>query len=80
MPEKWTGDLIGRMHNERVTQDDLAGELNCGKAYISMILNGARSPADAESRLNAAFEAVLAKRSRISSAANPAIHDQTEEE
>ena len=27
MPEKWTGDLIGRMHNARVTRQDIATEL-----------------------------------------------------
>ena len=27
MPEKWTGRLVGRMHNEHITYDDLAKEL-----------------------------------------------------
>lgn len=62
MPEKWTGDLIGRMHNERVTYDDLAAEMGVCKGYVSMILNGQRNPPNAESRLRAAFDAVLAKR------------------
>lgn len=62
MPEKWTGDLIGRMHNERVTYDDLAEVMGVTKAYISMIFNGQRNPADAEQRLNAAFDTVLEKR------------------
>lgn len=62
MPEAWTGDLIGRMHNERVTYDDLAAEMGVGKSYLSMIFNGARKPAGAEQRLNNAFNAVLAKR------------------
>lgn len=62
MPEKWTGDLIGKMHNAEVTYDDLASEMKCGKAYICMILNGRRNPPDAETRLNAAFYRVLEKR------------------
>ena len=61
MPEKWTGDLIGRMHNARITYDDLAAELGVGKAYICMILNGRRCPPDAEERLNAAYYRVLTK-------------------
>ncbi len=61
-PQKWTGDLIGRMHNESVTYDDLAVELGVSKPYISMILNGNRNPHDAETRLNAAFYRVLEKR------------------
>lgn len=62
MPEAWTGDLIGRMHNARVTYDDLASELGVGKSYLSLIFNGARTPANAEKRLNDAFAAVMKKR------------------
>lgn len=62
MPEAWTGDLIGRMHNAGVTYDDLAAELGCGKSYLSMVLNGKRNPKDAKEKLNAAFDRVLAKK------------------
>lgn len=62
MREKWTGDLIGRMHNERVTYDDLAEVLGCTKSYISMVLNGHRSPENARERMNDAFSAVLERR------------------
>lgn len=55
MPEAWTGKLIGKMHNARITYDDLAAELGCGKAYVCMILNGRRKPEGAEQRLNEAF-------------------------
>lgn len=59
MPEMWTGDLIGRMHNAKVTKVDIANELGVHKSYISMILNGEKAPKNAETRLNAAFYAVL---------------------
>lgn len=62
MPEKWTGDLIGKMHVNRVTYDDLAKEMNCTKSYVSMILSGSRSPAGAKKRLYAAYQAVIEKR------------------
>ena len=32
MPEAWTGRLIGRMHNNRITYSDLGAELGVGKA------------------------------------------------
>ena len=67
MPEKWTGDLIGKMHNERVTAADIAAELGCTKAYVSMIFNGARAPEGAQERFEAAFAAILARRSPDSS-------------
>ena len=63
MPERWTGDLLGQMHNERVTAADLAEELGCTKAYVSMVFNGARTPAKAQERFEGAFQAVLARRS-----------------
>lgn len=62
MPEKWTGRLIGRMHNERVTYDELASEMGIKKAYLSMLLNSKRKPDGIRERMEAAFEAVLEKR------------------
>ena len=62
MPEKWTGRLIGKMHNERVTYDDLASELGVTKSYICMILNSARKPAGIQERMENAFESVISKR------------------
>lgn len=63
MPEKWTGRLIGRMHNERITYEQLANEIGVNKAYISMILNGKRKPANIQKRMEAAFDAII-KRER----------------
>ena len=62
MSEKWTGNLIGKMHNERVTYQDIAEEMNVTKAYVSMILHGARKPKGIEQRMKDAFESILAKR------------------
>lgn len=61
MPEKWTGELIGKMHNARITYDELAAEMGVTKSYISMILNGTRNPDGAQQRLEAAFDAVVAR-------------------
>lgn len=63
MPEKWTGRLIGRMHNERITYEHLANEMGVNKAYISMILNGKRKPSNIQKRMEAALEAII-KRDR----------------
>lgn len=59
MPEKWTGRLIGRMHNERITYEQLANEMGVNKAYISMILNGKRKPPNIQKRMEAALEAII---------------------
>ena len=62
MPEKWTGDLVGRMHNEDVTLEDLANQMGVTKGYISQILHSKRTPTNAEERLNTAFADILTKR------------------
>ena len=62
MPEKWTGTLVGKMHNERVRIEDIAVQLGVSKAYVSMILNGKRTPAGAKERLNGAFAEILEAR------------------
>lgn len=62
IPAEWTGELVGQMHNTRVTLEDLAKELGVTKGYISMILNGSRAPDGAEDKLNAAFDRILAER------------------
>lgn len=62
MSEKWTGNLIGKMHNERVTYQDIADEMAVTKAYISMILNGSRNPKGIKERMEDAFASVIEKR------------------
>lgn len=62
MPEKWTGRLIGKMHNAGITRVELAEEMGVRKAYISMILNGQRNPQGARERLETAFERVKEKK------------------
>ena len=62
LPEKWTGNLIGKMHNENVSQKDLAKELGMTEAYCSMILRGIRTPASARTRFEEAFQTIVARR------------------
>lgn len=65
MPDPWTGNLIGRMHNEGVTAAELAEEIGCTKAYVSMIFHGSRAPEGAQERFEAAFERILERRSVV---------------
>jgi transcriptional regulator with XRE-family HTH domain len=64
MNEKWTGNLVGKMHNERVTYQDLADEMSVTKSYISMILNGSRKPKGIKERMEDAFASVVEKRKK----------------
>ena len=62
MPEKWTGRLIGKMHNECVTLEELGAEMGVCKGYVSMILNSQRKPKGIQKRMEEAFESVVSKR------------------
>ena len=62
MPEKWTGRLVGRMHNERITVEDLSKELGFTKPYVSMILNSKRKPAWIRERMESAVDRIVERR------------------
>lgn len=62
MAEKWTGNLIGKMHNEGITYQELAGEMSVTKSYISMILNGSRTPKGIKKRMENALASIIARR------------------
>lgn len=64
-PPKWTGELIGRMHNANVDRTDIAAYMGVTKSYITAILNGRRTPPEAKERLNAAFAEIVAKRDTV---------------
>ena len=61
MPEKWTGALIGKMHNYRITYDMLAEKLGVQKSYVSMILNGKRKPPNIRQRMETALNELIAE-------------------
>ena len=65
MPETWTGNLIGKMHNKDVTYDELAEEMGVTKSYVSMILNGHRRPPDLRNRMEVAFTSIIQRRNGI---------------
>lgn len=62
MKEKWTGRLIGKMHNNQITLEEVGNELNVTKAYVSMILNGSRKPPNAKERLETAVNSIIKRR------------------
>lgn len=62
LPKKWTGNLVGLMHNEKVTFSELAAELNMTNRYVSMVLNGHRDPVGAEEKFTAALNRIIARR------------------
>ena len=62
MPEKWTGALIGKMHNNGIKQKDLAEKLGVTNAYAGMILRGERKPPNVRQRMGNAVDELIAER------------------
>lgn len=63
MPEAWTGNLIGKMHNKGITYDELAEEMGVTKSYISMILNGKRKPPGIRKRMECSLDSAIQRKS-----------------
>ena len=61
MLAQWTGDLVGRMHRNKVTITQLAQEMGVSREYVSMILNGHRNPVGIEQRMNDALNNLIEK-------------------
>lgn len=59
---KWTGELIGKMHNNKVFKLELAEHMGLSVEYVSMVLNGRRTPPDAEERFNKAVDEIIRER------------------
>lgn len=63
MHKKWTGNLVGLMHDHKITKTQLAEELGVSREYVSMVLNEHRTPVDAESRFTAAVTSIIERNS-----------------
>lgn len=62
MLAQWTGEFVGRMHINRITITQLAQEMGVTREYVSMILNGHRSPDGIEQRMNDALDKLVEDR------------------
>ena len=61
MPKKWTGDLVGLMHDNKISKTQLAEKLCVTREYVSMVLNGHREPAGAEDKFRAAVDELISE-------------------
>ena len=66
MPKKWTGDLVGLMHNHKISIQMLADELGVTNRYVSMVLNGHREPAGAEQKFHEALDRLIKRMEQAS--------------
>lgn len=61
MPENWTAEAIGLMHTHHITGGKLAEHMGIRREYLSQILNGKRKPKEAEAKIMAAINEMIAE-------------------
>ena len=59
MPEEWTGEVIGIMHNNKISYKQLAEKLHWHEKYLSAVLNSKRNPSGAEQKVKTALKEIL---------------------
>lgn len=60
--EHWIGEAVGKMHINKITQSQLANKMGVTNDYVWMILNGKKTPKDAESRIMTAINDIISER------------------
>ncbi len=58
--EAWTGEIVGLLHINNLTQADIAEQMGVTKEYVSMLLNGKKKAKGAEERMRLAISEILA--------------------
>ena len=58
----WIANAVGKMHVNRISNIDIAKKLNFTVGYVSMILNGKKTPKDAETRIMSAIDEIIRER------------------
>ena len=64
MPAQWTAEVVAKMHIHRITKKQLAEKLQYSPEWVSLVLNGRRSPTGAEALFNQALDALIAEQSQ----------------
>ena len=62
MSVEWTGRIVGMLHTHRITQAELAAEMGVTAVYVSMVLNGKKTPKGIDERMEAAIQAIVKRR------------------
>lgn len=59
MPAQWTAELLGEMHLHRITAIQLSKKLGMNPKYVSAVMNGRRSPKEAEVKFKTALAELI---------------------
>ena len=64
MLAQWIAEIVGEMHIAGITSKQLAAEAGWHEKYLSAVINGHRSPKNAEKDLREALGRLLEKKKR----------------
>lgn len=62
LTKKWTGNLVGLLHDNKISKTQLAEELGVTREYVSMVLNGHREPEGAEGKFTDALTRIIERK------------------
>ena len=62
---QWTAEVIAKMHMESISQSELAKKMGYSCQWVSMVLNGKRSPEGAEIKFRAALDELIQEKEEI---------------
>ena len=66
--EKWTIEATGLMHYNKISNIDISKKLGVTAEYVSMMLNGKKKSAHAETRIMTAIADIIRERETKSNA------------
>lgn len=58
----WTGNVVKKQHIYGISNEDIANEIGCTAAYVSMLLNAKREPKNGRKTIEDAVNALIARR------------------
>lgn len=62
MIAQWIAGAVGKMHIHRIENRELASKMGFTPQYVSMVLNGKKTPKNAESRFCQAIDELISER------------------
>ena len=68
MPAKWTGEVIAKLHVNRIKQKELASRLGVTNEYVCMVLNSEKERSDMREKMFDAIESIIRERKDAESA------------
>jgi len=62
--DEWIAEAVGKMHINRITNNELAAHLGYNPKYVSMVLNGKKTPKKAQEVFMRGIDEIIAERNK----------------